>query len=99
VRSIDEYVRRVSTRTDATEGSETLTDDAQMGETAALALRLPQQGIDFGRFQERFGMDPRERWAAELRALSDAGLLVVDESARLTERALLVSNEIAARFV
>lgn len=100
VRSIDEYVRRVSTHTDATEGSETLTDDKRMGETAALALRLPQEGIDFARFRERFGVDPRERWAAELRELSDAGLLVVDdESARLTERALLVSNEIAARFV
>ena len=100
VRGIDEYVRRVGSHADPTEGSETLTAEAQMGETAAVALRLPHEGIEFARFRARFGVDPRERWDAELRELRDAGLLAVDEQrARITERALLVNSEIAARFV
>jgi coproporphyrinogen III oxidase-like Fe-S oxidoreductase len=71
-----------------------------VGETAALALRLPIEGLHFGRFRERFGVEPRERWRHELRELCDAGVLhVTEERATIRERALLVNNEIAARFV
>ncbi|HEU5318225.1 MAG TPA: radical SAM family heme chaperone HemW [Chloroflexota bacterium] len=100
VRPIEHYVRRVASGADPTEGCETLDAAGQVGETAALALRLPLEGIEFARFRRRFGVEPRQRWAAELGELSAAGLVAVDaERARITERALLVSSEIAARFV
>src|SRR4029453_9200262 len=53
VRPIEQYVRRVSTGADPGDGSETLDAAAQVGETAALALRLPREGIDFARFRRR----------------------------------------------
>ena len=99
-RAIEEYVRRVTSGTDAREGSETLADDARLGETAALALRLPVEGLDYARIRQRFGIDPREHWADELRDLTAAGVLdVTDERATIRESALLVNNEIASRFV
>ena len=100
VRSIGEYVRRVTSDGTPTDGSETLDEAASAGETAALALRLPTEGIEFGRFRRRFGIEPRARWATELRELTESGVLrVSNERATITESALLVNNEIASRFV
>lgn len=99
-RSIEGYVKRVRASGVATEGSEHLTGDAVAGETAALALRLPGEGVDFERFRRRFRIDPLARWDAELRSLSEAGLLRVDEQrACVSEKGLLVSSQIASRFV
>ena len=99
-RPIQEYIRQVTSGASPTEGSETLADAALVGETAALALRLPVEGLDFARFRQRFGVDPRDRWHTELRDLSEAGVLrVTNERATIREHALLVNNEIAARFV
>ncbi|MGH2351450.1 MAG: radical SAM family heme chaperone HemW, partial [Chloroflexota bacterium] len=73
---------------------------AQVGETAALALRLRQEGLDFDRFRRRFGLDPRTRWGGPFAELSGLGLLDVDSRrATLTDAGLLVSNEIATRFL
>jgi oxygen-independent coproporphyrinogen-3 oxidase len=100
VKPIDGYLRRVARREDPTEGEETLAREAQIGETAALALRLRQEGIDGRRFRERFGVEPGERWGDVLRDLEGSGLLrVAPERITLTDRGLLVSNAIAARFL
>src|SRR5688500_16041995 len=97
VRSIEQYVRAVTSGSSPTEGSETLIEDERVGETAALALRLPVEGLDFERFRRRFGVDPRERWRAELGELEEAGVLeVTGERATIREGALLVNNEIAS---
>jgi coproporphyrinogen III oxidase-like Fe-S oxidoreductase len=61
---------------------------------------LRQEGIKFERFRERFGVDPREAWAGVFEELDGTGLLEVDgERATLTDAGLLVSNEIASRFI
>jgi oxygen-independent coproporphyrinogen III oxidase len=100
VRPIEGYVRRIGTGTAADEGDERLPAEEQIGETAALALRLPREGLTFSRFRERFGIDAQARWSEQLQELSDVGLLLVDgERARISEKGLLVSNELAARFL
>ncbi len=100
VKPIEGYVKRVTGGTPVCAGEETLEPEARIGETAMLALRLRQEGIDFARFRARFGIDPVVRWRDALDELASLGLLNVDERrARLTDKALLVSNEIGARFL
>ncbi|CAA9249620.1 MAG: Hypothetical radical SAM family enzyme in heat shock gene cluster, similarity with CPO of BS HemN-type [uncultured Chloroflexi bacterium] len=100
VRPIEGYVRRVQSGAGVRAGDESLPVGEQVGETAALALRLRQEGLAFERFRSRFGIDPPARWTAQLAELSDMGLLEVDtDRARLTDKALLVNNEIASRFL
>jgi len=100
VRPIEAYIKRIGAAQSATEGHERLEPQKQIGETAALALRLPQEGIGYERFQTRFGIDASALWAGELRELSKTGLLTADATgARITERGLLVSSEIASRFL
>jgi oxygen-independent coproporphyrinogen III oxidase len=100
VRPIEGYVRRVQLGAVVREGEESLPAVEQIGETAALALRLRQEGLDFARFRVRFGIDARLRWAPQLAELAASGLLEVDGArGRLTDRALLVNNEIASRFL
>lgn len=100
VRPIEGYVRRIARREGVVAGEETLASEATLGETAALALRLRQEGIAYERIRARFGVDPRQEWAGVFEELDGTGLLEVDgERARLTDAGLLVSNEIASRFV
>lgn len=100
VRSIEEYVRRVESGRPLVAGEEALGVDAQLGETAVLALRLRQEGIEFARFRERFGVEPLARWGAELRELAQVGVIELRrDRARLTDAGLLVSNAIATRFL
>jgi oxygen-independent coproporphyrinogen-3 oxidase len=100
VKPIVDYIRRVCAGDSAADGEERLGPAEQLGETAMLALRLRQEGMDFARFRQRFGLDPAVRWRTELHELGSLGLIEVNANrARLSDGALLVSNEIAARFL
>jgi oxygen-independent coproporphyrinogen III oxidase len=100
VKPVEGYIRRMATGADPAAGEERLTTDEQVGETAMLALRLRQEGIAVKRFQERFGIDPGNRWQGQFEELAALDLLeVTDERVVLTEKALLVSNELGARFL
>ncbi|MCX5986458.1 MAG: radical SAM family heme chaperone HemW [Chloroflexi bacterium] len=100
VRSLDHYLAAMQSGRPVEEGSETLGPDATPGETAMLALRMRDEGIDFARFIERFGIDPRERWRTIFDEVAPHGFLRVDDSrACLTDRGLLASNDIASRFL
>ena len=100
VKPIEGYIRRIARREDVTGGAESLPAPATLGETAALALRLRQEGIDFRRFGERFGIDPRRQWGPVLAELRETGLLAQsEERLTLTDAGLLVSNEVASRFL
>jgi oxygen-independent coproporphyrinogen III oxidase len=100
VKPIEGYIQRIARREDVTGGAESLPAPATLGETAALALRLRQEGIDFRRFGERFGIDPRRQWGPALAELRETGLLAQsEERLTLTDAGLLVSNEVASRFL
>ncbi|MDQ3700095.1 MAG: radical SAM family heme chaperone HemW [Chloroflexota bacterium] len=100
VKPIEGYIRRVARRTVVTGGEETLAPDAQVGETAMLALRLRQEGIDLRRMSERFGPSAALRWRATADELERLGLLSsAGGHLTLTDAGLLVSNEIGSRFL
>src|SRR5205085_10534335 len=58
VRPIESYIRRISAQDgSAGAGDERLSAEEQVGETAMLALRLRQEGLDYARFRARFGIE------------------------------------------
>ncbi|MDI6869940.1 MAG: radical SAM family heme chaperone HemW [Bacillota bacterium] len=71
-----------------------------MGETAFLALRLVEEGLDREAFRRRFGRDPLDVWGGELARLEREGLVEVAPTAvRLTAKALPVANLVFSAFV
>lgn len=78
---------------------EVLDMESVMAETVFLALRTAE-GLSFARFAALFGVDARKRYAAEIRRLSQAGLLAVDaDGMHLTERGMMLGNQAFAAFV
>ena len=84
----------------------------EMAETAILALRLVQDGLDEEAFRNRFGTAPQEVWGPQIRELEALGLLEVwegplarvgwvrrDGHLRLTSRGRLLSNEVFLRLL
>lgn len=71
-----------------------------MGETAFLALRLLEEGLDRQAFRRRFGRDPLEAWPDEVARLEREGLLEVSSTRlRLSPGGLPVANRVFAAFV
>lgn len=78
---------------------EVLTPDRRAGELAMLMLRLTP-GIDFADYAGRTGYDAREIYRDQLKQLSSAGLITVDDRGfRLTEAGLNVADAVASEFL
>lgn len=68
-------------------------------ETIFLGLRLTE-GISFEEYENRFGIDLREKRATDLKHLSELELVeTVGDRLHLTKRGMLYSNEVFSRFV
>ena len=94
------YLDRHRRNTSPELGHEVLAPDRVVDETAMLALRIRDEGIEFDRFRRRFGVDPRERWPKTLTEAARHGLLQLDDlRACLTDAGLLVSNEVGRRLL
>ncbi|MGE5554429.1 MAG: radical SAM family heme chaperone HemW [Betaproteobacteria bacterium] len=79
---------------------EQLSDRQAMGETAFLALRLLEEGLNRASFRRRFGRDPLEVWSEEIARLSGEGLVAVaPEAVRLTPAGLPLANRVFSAFV
>ncbi len=95
-----QYADAIETNADLTLSTETLTDDETMAETMMLGLRLTQEGVNCARFQKRFGLDPRQKFAAEIETFTRRGLLEVTENAiRLTPQGVFLASEVMVAFV
>jgi oxygen-independent coproporphyrinogen-3 oxidase len=93
------YCRAVEADGTATAGERILGDRERAQEALFTGLRR-DEGIDLERFRRRHGLDPREEWARELTEAEAAGLVVVaGERLRLTDKGVLVSNEVFRMFV
>lgn len=70
------------------------------GETMMLGLRLAE-GLECGRFAQRFGVRPEQLWERELEELERRGLLTCTKThVRLTEpEGLFLASEVMARFI
>jgi oxygen-independent coproporphyrinogen-3 oxidase len=99
VKSPREYIRRLETGESPVAARETISRGMQMSETIFLGLRLTE-GVEWKRFSERFAVDAREIYREPIELLARQGVLLVnDERMRLTERGMLVSNQILWRFL
>jgi len=100
VKSPAKYAEAVEDGSDLTLSTETLTAEETMAETMMLGLRLTQEGVDCRRFQERFGIDPREKFAAEIATFTQRGLLeVAGDTLRLTPQGIFLASEVMVAFV
>ncbi len=95
-----DYVRRLLAGSSPVAGAEDIPPDLEMAETTILALRLLEEGLVLARFSERFGVDARLHYAAQLEELLALDLIEVDaERIRLTERGHLLANQAFYRFL
>lgn len=100
IKSPAKYADAVEREDDLSADVEILDDEATMAETMMLGLRLTGEGVDCARFAARFGVDPRVRYAAEVKKFSDRGLLeITGDNLRLTGKGVFLGNEVMAAFV
>jgi oxygen-independent coproporphyrinogen-3 oxidase len=78
---------------------EVLSPDRRAGELAMLMLRLTP-GVEYADFAARTGYDARLIYRDQIKQLSSAGLITVDERGfRLTEAGLNVADAVAGEFL
>jgi oxygen-independent coproporphyrinogen-3 oxidase len=80
-------------------GERVLTAPERRAEALFTGLRR-RDGVDLRAFRARHGSDPLEEYGRALRDPLDAGLIeVAGPRLRLTDRGILVSNEVFQAFV
>jgi len=78
---------------------EVLSPEIQIREAIMMGLRLTE-GIKYGDFRERFGVDLKERYEDAIRGLCDSGLGISDEGGfRLTKRGMDLMNQALILFM
>lgn len=94
-----EYADKVRTLGLGTAAAEWVDRRTEMGDSMMLGLRMVS-GVSVPAFRERFGVDPREEYRAELERLMEHGLVRIDEKRiALTEKGLFLGNAAFAEFV
>ncbi len=100
VRSVREYILRLSAGRSPEAGGETIGERLAMGETMMLGLRLLEEGVSEERFRARFGVGLEETFGAEIAGLCGRGLLErLPDRVRLTRRGMLLGNQAFAAFL
>ncbi|MGD9315487.1 MAG: radical SAM family heme chaperone HemW [Anaerolineae bacterium] len=95
-----DYVDQVLDGRHPLASEETISPRLEMGETMIMGLRLLDEGVHYGRFHERFGVDPRALFSDELKGLVELGLLQTDGvGVRLSSRGRLLGNQVFVRFL
>jgi len=95
-RDVAKYVQLVKTEQSPVVERTDLKEEDARSESIFLGLRL-MRGLDLEDYRSRFGSDLRDRYAADLNRLVEAGLIEIDEGLmRLTRRGALLSNEVFA---
>jgi oxygen-independent coproporphyrinogen-3 oxidase len=94
------YVKRILAGQPVADMEETLSPRVSMGETMMLGLRLVREGVPFAHFAALHDADLRTVFAPEIARLQEQGLIQLDdERVYLTERGLLVGNQVFAEFL
>jgi oxygen-independent coproporphyrinogen-3 oxidase len=100
IKAPSKYADAIEANADLTLSTETLTDDETMAETMMLGLRLTREGVPYSRFEARFGVDLRVRFAAEIETFTHRGLVeATDTCLRLTPRGVFLASEVMVAFV
>ncbi len=99
-RPVAGYVRRIRGGEPVEAFSEQISSDLSMGETMMLGLRLLKEGVALSDFQHRYAVSLRDVYSDQLDELMAWGLLKnTGERIRLTERGLMVGNQVFLRFL
>ena len=99
VASLTSYLREVSGGRFPIGQKEILDRETEMGETIFLGLRL-RKGISFNAFKQRFGVDLRQKYGAEVEKLVRLGLVECDQDRmRLTKKGVFLGNEVFMEFL
>ena len=97
--AMDQFDPDALTIMGAVDGDESIDRRTEMAETMFLGMRL-LEGISMEAFRERFGVGPMEVYGEQVRELEEGGLLeFADGRLCLTERGLLLANQVFVRFV
>ncbi len=100
IKAPSKYADAVENGSDLTLSAETLTADETMAETLMLGLRLTREGVGYERFRERFGVDLRDKFAAEIETFTKRGLIeATDTCLRLTPQGVFLASEVMVAFV
>jgi oxygen-independent coproporphyrinogen-3 oxidase len=95
-----DYLAQVLAGQQPVANKEIISPELEMSETMIMGLRLLDEGVNYGRFRERFGIDPRISFSDEVKELVDLGLLQTDGGAvKLTARGRLLGNQVFLRFL
>jgi oxygen-independent coproporphyrinogen-3 oxidase len=98
-RSPREYIKRLEVGELPVAAREKISRAGEISETMFLGLRLAE-GIAWARFRESFGEDARDLFREPIALLRGWQMLDVnDERMRLTEKGMLVSNQLLWRFL
>ncbi len=96
---LDEYMQQLDAGSLPEAYSERLDERSQLGETIMLGLRLTE-GVSTAELEARFGLSIWDIWEEEITDLQKAGLLEVSgERLRLTQKGLLLANQVQAAFL
>jgi oxygen-independent coproporphyrinogen-3 oxidase len=96
---VRDYLERVQRDGHAMLEGEVISQELEMAETAMLALRL-NEGLSLALFERRYGRSFDAVFAERLALVEAAGLLErVDGRVRLSERGLLLGNEVFERLL
>ncbi len=94
------YLKQVRSGMQPIAAEEAIHSEMEMGETMMLGLRLISEGVELARFQERFGLDLRTRFADELQDLIHLGLIELDgQRVILSPQGRLLGNQVFLRFI
>ncbi len=94
------YIKRVQAGESVVDFWEAIDSRTAMGETMMLGLRLVEEGVSRARFRQRHGVEMDAVFPGELTRLHSQGMLQSDgETVRLTERGLMLGNQVFAAFL
>ncbi len=100
VKAPAKYADAVENGDDLTLSAEALTADETMAESMMLGLRLTREGVGYKRFRERFGVDLRDKFAAEIATFTRRDLVeATDTCLRLTSQGVFLASEVMVAFV
>ena len=97
--SANEYMDRVEKRLDPAEGNEELTRKDAIAEAVMLGLRMIDAGINGEAFREKFGNYPAEALSGFKALVADGLLEKKGEDIFVTQKGLLVLDEVALKLI
>ncbi|MCB0117254.1 MAG: radical SAM family heme chaperone HemW [Caldilineaceae bacterium] len=99
-KAVPGYIKRIQSGEPVEAFHEAIDPPTSMGESMMLGLRLVQEGIERTRFHHRYGVDILDAYPETVRRFTQMDLLTVDaERLRLTQRGLMVGNQVFAEFL